>query len=70
MWKSTWPIPPQNSDELYLWKIYCRIWSDVGLASPGTWIYQWLRMNLNISGEKSTYAASEAVRWYVFECRE
>lgn len=71
MWKQDWSIPPQNSEELYIWKIYCRIFNDVGLPTPGSWIYNWMRNNaLDTLTEENNYTVREAIRWYTLECRE
>lgn len=71
MWKNDWSIPPQNADELYMWKVYCRIHNDVGLPTPGSWIHKWMLKNVfkNIN-ENNSYPVTEAVRWYTLECRE
>jgi hypothetical protein len=71
MWVNQWVLPPKTSEELWIWKIYCRIWNDVKLPSPGAWIYMWLRLNaLEEFTEEERYSGHEAIRWYTLECRE
>jgi len=71
MWTNQWISPPKTNEELWMWKVYCRIWNDIKLPSPGTWIYTWMRLNLiHELSEEEHYAAHEAVRWYTLECKE
>jgi len=71
MWKQQWMEPPQTTEELYIWKIYCRIFNDVGLPTPGCWIHLWMRNNvLDKTNDDNNYVVREAIRWYTLECRE
>lgn len=71
MWKGQWFEPPRTSEELWMWKVYCRIWNDIKLPSPGTWIYMWMKNDVVSSlNEDEMYAGTEALRWYILECKE
>lgn len=73
MWQATWPQGPRTFEELRLWKIYCRVYDDVGCSAPGRWVVAWLR-NANytedIYDDEYNQYIVEAIRWYTFECRE
>lgn len=64
MWKQVWTLPPQDADELFVWRVYTRCWNDAGLQSPGLWIIQWMKNDLD-----SDYMM-EAIYWYINECKE
>lgn len=79
MLKTNWTVPPATHDQLYYWKVYCRIWNDVGLQAPGAWIHLWMKNDYNeeplVRGEEDVHYESwlvcrEAIRYYVMECRE
>lgn len=73
---NNWSKPPSTHDQLRQWKIYCRIWNDVGLPTPGSWIHRWMRNDYNeeplMKNEdyEEWLICQEAIRHYVFECRE
>lgn len=46
------------------WRIYTRVWSDVGLRAPGIWIVGWMRTDVY------TEYKMEAIFWYINECKE
>lgn len=72
MWKQIWHIPPATWEELNTWKIYCRIWVDVGLQAPGIWIMEWMQKGFeerDFNTEGFAYV-HEAIRWYQIECKE
>jgi hypothetical protein len=72
----SWKEPPKTHDQLRQWIIYCRVWNDVGLQSPGCWIVQWMKMDYNEEPlvKDEVYDAwlrcQEAILHYVHECRE
>ncbi len=73
MWKTQWPEPPSSYEELRVWKVYCRVFDDVGCAAPGQWIVMWLRSPTyteDIYDEHYNYHGVEAIRWYIMECKE
>lgn len=56
-----------------MWRVYCRIWNDIGLAPPGRWIQEWMRRDLikhDIMDSEYNEFANEAVRYYMVECHE
>lgn len=69
MWKQEWSVPPQDSDELLVWRVYTRCWQDAGLKAPGLWIIGWMKSTDEMSYEK-TQLMSDAIYWYINECRE
>ncbi len=72
-WIKTWTTPPSTLDALYSWKIYTRVFDDLGCPTPGYWIVEWLKnghVTQNIMDDKYNYYTQEAIRWYIYECRE
>lgn len=63
MWKQDWTIPPQDQDELLAWRVYTRVWNDVGLRPPGQWLVIWMKGVPN-------GLMHEAIFWYINECKE
>jgi hypothetical protein len=71
MWKNSWYLPPMNYDEGRLWKVYCRIWKDVGLQAPGHWIHLWLKNDVDDALDfEQQSRMTDAINHYVNECRE
>ena len=66
MWKHAWPLPPVTHEELMTWKVYCRIFNDIGLPTPGSWIVQWMKADLEHDGDY----AFDAIIYYRDNCRE
>lgn len=76
MLRKHWSSPPVDVDMMFQWKVYCRIWNDVGLAAPGTWILMWMNNGFDeepheMGSDWDHYCmCREAIRYYVAECRE
>ena len=66
MWIKHWPLPPATFEELQTWKIYCRIWNDIGMPTPGSWIVMWMKDNMEHEGEY----AYDAIIYYRDNCHE
>lgn len=64
MWKQEWTVPPQDTDEMLMWRVYTRCWQDAGLKAPGLWIIGWMK------SEVDTEYKMEAIFWYINECSE
>lgn len=64
MWRQDWTIPPRDSEEMLAWRVYTRVWNDVGLRPPGQWLIIWMQLK-----EPSGYMF-EAIHWYINECKE
>lgn len=64
MWKASWKEPPSCSADMYLWRVYCRVWKDAGLTAPGLWIIEWMKRD----GDEVVFR--EAVMWYINNCNE
>lgn len=64
MWKQDWSVPPQDSEEMLAWRVYTRIWSDVGLRPPGQWLLIWMQR------KEPSGLQMEAIFWYINECKE
>lgn len=70
-WKQSWSMPPRSFEDYRVWKIYCRIWKDVGLVAPGTWIHLWLRSEwISRLDFEENARMTDAINYYVNECRE
>lgn len=69
MWRQEWNIPPRTSDELFAWKVYTRVWQDVGLRPPGQWIVAWMRLEY-IEDLLERSVMHDAIWWYLTECHE
>lgn len=63
MWKQDWTIPPQDQDEMLAWRVYTRVWNDVGLRPPGQWLIIWMK-------QEPSGLMHEAIFWYINECKE
>lgn len=73
MWKQVWPTGPTSFEELHIWKIYCRVYDDIGVPTPGRWIVQWLQDKTyteDIYDVHYNRYMVEAIRYYTFECHE
>ena len=46
------------------WRVYTRVWNDVGLRPPGQWLVMWMQSSL------TTPYKMEAIYWYINECKE
>lgn len=76
MLRKHWASPPMDEESMFQWKVYCRIWNDVGLQAPGAWIYMW--MNAGFDEEPSSMGTEwdhycrckDAIRHYVYDCKE
>lgn len=64
MWKQDWTTPPQDPEEMLAWRVYTRIWSDVGLRPPGQWLRIWMQR------KEPSGLQMEAIFWYINECKE
>ena len=64
MWKQDWSTPPENYDEMFAWRVYTRVWMDVGLRPPGQWVVMWMKL------PEPHGLQSEAIQWYINECKE
>ena len=63
-----------------MWKLYCRVYDDMGWSSPGIILVDWYRkgyfdddkdMNTMNDEERALYTYStDAMLWYIHECRE
>ena len=66
MWKKSWTFPPASFEELQTWKVYCRIFNDIGEPTPGSWIVRWMKEDL----EHASDYAFDAIIWYRDNCHE
>lgn len=66
MWIQIWENPPTTHEELLTWKVYCRIFNDIGLPTPGSWIVQWMKKDMEHYGDY----AYEAIIYYRDQCHE
>lgn len=64
MWKQDWTTPPQDSEEMLAWRVYTRVWNDVGLRPPGQWLIIWMQR------KEPSGLQMEAIFWYINECKE
>lgn len=69
MFQVKWDVPPRSSDEAFMWKVYCRIWNDVGLTAPGSIIYQWYKRESIMSFDEHALFM-DAVIHYIHHCNE
>lgn len=72
-----WDEYPKNTYELQLWKVYCRIFNDLGWPTPGSWIVLWIRSGLldppkneALDMFEARSYGTDALNWYIHECRE
>jgi len=66
MWKQDWTIAPQSADELFAWRVFTRVWKDVGFHPPGQYVVMWMKRDLKEQG----WFVLEAIHWYINECNE
>ena len=69
-WKNAWPSPPIDDADMYVWRVYCRVWNDVGCPTPGSCIVAWFKKGLVSDDEDEFNLARAAIYHYLTRCNE